>query len=466
MGTHNIEIFFTNDLHSHLEQWPKIITLLNGERNYFKEKGHDVFIFDIGDHVDRFHPLSEASMGKANVLLMNEVGYDSATIGNNEGITLPKEELCQLYTEAQFPVVVANLFELNGQRPTWVKPYQILQVNSGLRIGVIGLTMPYRPFYEALGWEIEDPYKILPTLVKEVKQQADLVILLSHLGLNFDEDIANQVDGIDIILGGHTHHVLENGLLIKDTIIHQAGKFGTYVGQLSFSYEPSREKITDFKARCIEVSNFPPCLETVQYMKDLASEQHSVLDTKVGIIESPLNISWEKPSSFASLLASAIKQWCGGEIGMINSGLLLEDLHEGVVTKGDLHRVCPHPINPCKVELSGKVLKEVILHSLSKDMIYKKVRGFGFRGEVMGIMVFDGVTYEQNSLADGLSHIFNIRVNGREIDYRRTYQVATLDMFTFGHLYPSIAAAKVKKYYMPELLRDILAWKLKDNNEL
>lgn len=79
-------------------------------------------------------------------------------------------------------------------------------------------------------------------------------------------------------------------------------------------------------------------------------------------------------------------------------------------------------------------------------------------------MEFDGVTYEMKLLNDGLTHITNIKINGRPINLKRTYEVATLDMFTFGHLFPAISAAKIKKYYMPELLRDLLAWKLKKSN--
>lgn len=461
LGTSNIQIFYTNDLHSHLEQWPKIISLLNEKRKFYEEQGDNVLIFDIGDHADRFHPLTEATMGKANVELMNEVGYDGATIGNNEGITISKQALSTLYNHANFPVLVANLFHLSGDRPKWVKPYRLIKLSNELTIGVIGLTIPFRPFYNALGWSIEDPFEILPPLVKEVKEQADIVIFLSHLGLNFDEEVANQIDGIDVILGGHTHHVLENGMVINNTIIHQAGKFGRYVGQLTLSFDNNEHLISSYKAQCLVVDSYNPCTDTVETIRRISHTQQAVLDEEIISIEQPLTISWEKPSPFADLLATAIKEWCDGEIGMINSGLILDELLEGPVTKGDLHRVCPHPINPCKVELNGSLLKEIIHHALSEEMIHKKIRGFGFRGKVMGIMVFDGVTYEEKKLTDGLSHVYNIKVNGEKIQHDRVYQVATLDMFTFGHLFPTIATAKVKQYYMPELLRDLLAWKLK-----
>ena len=54
------------------------------------------------------------------------------------------------------------------------------------------------------------------------------------------------------------------------------------------------------------------------------------------------------------MLANALKTWCGAEIGMVNAGVLLEGLEEGVVTRGDIHRICPHPINPCLLKVRGK----------------------------------------------------------------------------------------------------------------
>ncbi|WNF36380.1 bifunctional UDP-sugar hydrolase/5'-nucleotidase [Bacillaceae bacterium IKA-2] len=464
MGTTEIQILHTNDLHSHLEQWPKMISLINEKRYLAKLKGCEVLVFDIGDHSDRVHPITEATLGKANVELMNEVGYHSATIGNNEGITLSKESLSELYERANFPVLVANLFHENGERPDWLKPYEIIKMTKDLTVGVIGMTIPFKPFYHALGWLIEDPFQSLPAIIKTVREQADIVIFLSHLGLNFDEQVANQIAGIDIILGAHTHHVLESGMFVNESIIHQAGKFGQYVGQLSITYDNETKKITGYEAKCVVVNDFPADHETEKKIAILQVKEQKNLEEKVTSIEEGLPVSWLKSSPFAVLLAAALKDWCGGEIGMVNSGTLLDSLKAGPVTKADLHRVCPHPINPCKVEISGAILKETIQYVLSEEIIYKEIRGFGFRGKVFGFMEFDGVTYEMKLLNDGLTHITNIKINGRPINLKRTYEVATLDMFTFGHLFPAISAAKIKKYYMPELLRDLLAWKLKKSN--
>lgn len=78
-------LYHTNDLHSHFENWPKIAAYIEEKRQV-----HDqMLLFDIGDHMDRVNLVSEADYGKVNVKLLNQLGYDGVTIGNNEGITLP-----------------------------------------------------------------------------------------------------------------------------------------------------------------------------------------------------------------------------------------------------------------------------------------------------------------------------------------------------------------------------------------
>lgn len=65
--TEKLHIYHTNDLHSHFENWPKIVDYIQTQRQKHEEQGEEVLLFDLGDHVDRFHPISEATFGKANV---------------------------------------------------------------------------------------------------------------------------------------------------------------------------------------------------------------------------------------------------------------------------------------------------------------------------------------------------------------------------------------------------------------
>lgn len=453
-------LYHTNDLHSHFEQWPKIVHFMKRARELHREKGETVLLFDIGDHVDRSHRISEASHGRYHVSLMNELGYDFVTIGNNEGITLPKDKLEELYHDAQFQVLVANLFTEDGARPDWLKAYEIIDVDNGFRVGLIGVTAPYHHFYKLLGWDIRDPMPILESLVARVRQEVDLVVLLSHLGFHEDQRIAVEIKGIDLILGAHTHHLLREGVQINGTMIGQAGKFGHFVGQMVVTIDSDTKKVIRTESYAVPIDDTAKDEAAEERLQILQQESQKLLDEPIAVIHQNLSHDWFGESEFATLLADALLEWCDGEISMVNAGVLLAPLETGVVTKGDLHRICPHPINPCRVSIRGDKLKEVILQAVTDDMEQLEIRGLGFRGKVMGKMAFSGVDVVRKTFPDGTKRVVGMTIRGEELDPDRDYRLATVDMFTFGPLFPEISHAKEKTYFLPEMLRDILEWKL------
>jgi 5''-nucleotidase/2'',3''-cyclic phosphodiesterase and related esterases len=104
-----IQIVHTNDFHSHFENFPRISRFIKNARQ--TSTADDFYLFDIGDAMDRAAPLSEATNGQANIELMDQLNYDAATIGNNEGLGNSHEQLEHLYDHANFPVILGNLYE-------------------------------------------------------------------------------------------------------------------------------------------------------------------------------------------------------------------------------------------------------------------------------------------------------------------------------------------------------------------
>ena len=456
-----VHLYHTNDLHSHFENWPAIVQFLKTKKKYHHEQEEQMILLDIGDHADRFHPITEATKGKANVSLLNQLEYDAVTIGNNEGITFSHDDLDTLYEHAKFPIILSNLYTELGERPKWVVPYHIITLHNGTKMALLGVTVFYEKFYELLGWKIKDPFQSLMETIQQVRDQVDIIVLLSHLGISDDEVIANEFPDIDVIIGGHTHHVLPMGKEINQTLIAGAGKYGRYIGQISLTIDTEEKKIQTRKATVYPIEHEKEvCEETVKWLQQSSIESEHILSEVVGISRENLSLDWFHDSTFPRLLVQAIKEWCDGEVAMVNSGTILEPLQKGPVTRKDLHRLCPHPINPCKVFLKGDVLKEVIVQSRDEKMERLKLKGLGFRGKVMGRMVFDGIDVRMKVLQDGKEHVTDIFINGEQIQAERIYAVATIDMFTFGSLFPEIVHAEKKIFYMPELLRDILAWKL------
>ncbi|PLR92610.1 bifunctional metallophosphatase/5'-nucleotidase [Bacillus sp. T33-2] len=450
-----LHIYHTNDLHSHFEHWPTISSLLTERRKWHEQAGDEVLVFDIGDHMDRWHPFSDATRGKGNCRLLNEAGYDAVTIGNNEGITLSYEDLDIMYEKANFKVLAANLYRQDGKRPEWAIPSAMYITRTGTRIGVIGLTVFFEHFYELLGWKLTEPFNELKNVLKELRGKTDIIILLSHLGIHDDEAIARHFPEIDVILGGHTHHLLHEGKEIGNCLLAAAGKHGLFAGHITLAIDTGTKKLAGKKAILYDVNDLPAPMDEKEQIDRLYSAGKSLLEDSVINLPIALPADHFKDSRLTGLLCQGLKQWCDADCALVNAGLLLDGLPAGTVTHFDLLSICPHPINPCTVELTGAELKEVLLQSRDEKWPHMQIKGLGFRGTVMGKMIYDGIEFKRElPAAEG------INIMGAPLDIEKRYKLAIPDMFTFGRFFPEIFRAKKKHYWFPEFLRDVLKWKI------
>lgn len=449
-----IHIYHTNDLHSHLEHWPSIHKLVTERRRWHEEEGDEVFVFDIGDHMDRWHPLSDATRGKANCRLLNEAGYDAGTIGNNEGITLPFEDLDSMYLEKEFEMLVANLFNQDGSRPVWAKPYHVYISKKGTRIGVIGVTVNFGRFYEQLGWKVTDPMEEIEKCVDELKKQSDVIILLSHLGIHDDERIAEQFPEIDVILGGHTHHILHEGKEVGSSLLAGAGKFGYYTGHVTVKLDVDSKRILQKTALLYDMNEAGQAEDEKEMAASYYMEGRELMGEPVANLPAELTADPMQHTELSRLLVQALREWCDADCAFMNAGMILKGLKQGDVTRFDLLEICPHPINPCTINMSGAELKEVLLQTRDESWPHLQIKGLGFRGTVMGVMEYDGIEFRQKG------NVQQVFINGELIDAKKQYLLAIPDMFTFGRFFPEIQRAEEKRYWLPEFLRNLLEWKL------
>ncbi|MGN1401112.1 MAG: bifunctional metallophosphatase/5'-nucleotidase [Bacillus sp. (in: firmicutes)] len=445
-----IHLYHINDLHSQFDRWPRIKRFIKERERLHSQVREETIIFDLGDHMDRCHPYTEGLLGKGNVHMLNELGCRFATIGNNEGITFPFEVLDSLYDDAEFEVLVSNLYYLDGTRPTWAVDHKIYTTEKGTRIAFLGATAYFRIFYESLGWKVTEPVEEIKRVVDGVKEQCDAIVLLSHLGIDTDEKIAYELPDIDVILGAHTHHILHEGKQVNKTLLCGAGKAGMYVGHVEIMLDDQHIPVRAV-ARLNDMNEENSVYGEAEQRSLLLERGKELLNDHVCAIPHDLVIDWFAPSVLPQLLCDELRVYCDADCAFLNAGLLLGGLSEGIVKKYDIHRICPHPINPCTVELSGRELKEVLIQSQNEEWPHMQVKGFGFRGKVLGNMVYSQVEFGENR---------NIKVNGAELDPDKMYKLALPDMFTFGFFFPLIKRSERKHYFLPEFLRDLLAARL------
>ncbi|MCP3028255.1 bifunctional UDP-sugar hydrolase/5'-nucleotidase [Halobacillus sp. A5] len=456
-----IFLYYTSDLHSHFENWPQIVGYFNQKKKKHIRKKETFWLLDNGDHADRFHPITEGLMGKGNVELLNAAGYDLATLGNNEGITLSYDDLYELYNEAKFKVICANLSSVNGPQPDWLLPYTIKETALGTRVAVIGLTAPFETFYRLLGWDIYSPYEALDKYYDEMCESADIIVVLSHLGIHDDEEIARNYPEVDLIIGGHTHHLFQNGEHYGNTLLTAVGKHGTHLGEAFLEWDHENRQLSAKEAYAVTTENLTKDYTVSADVEEMKNKALQHLQTNVTSLDRSLQVAWFKDTLLMRRLTEELQEWTSSDVAMLNAGVLLDHLNTGDVTHEDIHRICPHPMNPCKVEVTGDELLEIIRVGHTKKLTEIRLKGLGFRGEIIGRMIFTGIEISTSIGEDGEERVREVTIKGSPIDREKVYSLGTADTFTFGRLFPEIAYAKNKKYFMPELLRDLLAQAIK-----
>ncbi|GLC89745.1 bifunctional metallophosphatase/5'-nucleotidase [Lysinibacillus piscis] len=441
-----IHIFHTNDVHSHFQYWPRMQHFVTQKRAELAAIGETSYLFDIGDHLDRSNIYTEATFGKGNVQLLNEANYDVVTIGNNEGITLTHDELFHLYDEATFQVVVANVQALQGANPSWMKPYVIITTVRGTKLAIIAATAMFDVYYRELNWQVDDAQQTIIQLVHQLRDEVDIIVCLSHLGITEDRLLAEACPAIDVIFGSHTHHVLLEGERVNGVLLTGGGKFGQYLGHLVIEYDDNLKKIVEKNEILLNIREFPTVKNEKDIVQYFEEEGKKLLDVAVFETDKFYNKEWFHYSQLSDVFAQAIVEKSGADCALFNAGIFLDGLPKGKVTALDIHRIFPHPINLCTIELSVAELKEIYQQSKNEEWPYIELKGLGFRGVIFGKMLTYGFMVNEDR---------QLMVNGELADEQRIYKLVTLDLFTFGYFYPSFKYAK-KKYILPAFLRNIM----------
>jgi 2',3'-cyclic-nucleotide 2'-phosphodiesterase (5'-nucleotidase family) len=347
-------------------------TLLNELRQ--RDAGQTLVV-DCGDFMDGT-PFSLHYFGEADVAAMNACGYDIATLGNHE-FSNTLAQIQKLLRMARFPFVCANA-RLRETGAPLCPPYLIIERN-GLRLALFGLivrdTQNYRGARD--GVDILDPYEVASQLVPQLRQQADIVILLSHLGIETDLELARRVPGIDVIVGGHSHtrlaqprfvewdRPLSKGVMgLNGTVIVQAHQWGGELGRLELmayrDRETNRWELVAYRGDLLpitrQIPEEPSVARVVQrYWQPIARQYGRV----VGIAADDFV---QRGDDFAEyyLVSDAIRAVTGSDFDIQNMFGVRIQLAKGPITYYDLARMLPFGNTVVRFEITGRQLKQLL----------------------------------------------------------------------------------------------------------
>jgi 2',3'-cyclic-nucleotide 2'-phosphodiesterase (5'-nucleotidase family) len=370
---------------------------------------------------------------------MITMGYDAMGIGNHE-FDYGEAVLEWQKNRAPFPVLGANIFYKGTDFP-FAQAHAILE-RDGVRIGVIGIlgqdaasSAVAREHIDEL--DVTDPAEAVRRSVAELRDEVDLIVLLTHQGhtapmqtdaeadprlardINADIALANAVEGVDVMFSGHADAgtwkpvVSETGTLIMQT-------FGqaTYLGYLQLTLDGETRKIKSYDGKLIAVDSDELTPDPVISEKNRRYRAEFPEITEViGQTEERLNRRYFDESDLGNLLADVLTDATGADIGMIHPGGIRKDLPKGDITVADVLDTNPFVDNVFAVEVNGTQLAEILEQSFTHDR---------------GLMQVSGIEVVYDTSKSLRERLISMKYEGQEIEASDTFSVAVSGFIAKG----------------------------------
>ncbi len=438
-------VLHTNDTHARVNEgkydgmgFAKILTLINEVR----AENPNVLVLDAGD---TFHGTTIASLvqGESIVQIMNMIGYDAMVSGNHD-FNYGQERLVELAGMTDFPILAANVVKEDGSY--LLAPYVIKDVN-GLLVGIFGITTP-ETLYKSHpknteGLTFLDSIEVAKSMVDELRDKVHVIIALVHIGLDEEtkvksSDIAAAVDGIDLIVDGHSHTTLPEGMVVNNTVIVQTGNHDKNLGFVEITY--SNGDVANIAASLItkddsaEVSENSEILTLIGELEDKNKE---VTDVVVGNTNVELDGVKEHvrsgPTNLGTLICEAMIAISDADVALQNGGGIRSSIDVGPITLGEIITVLPFGNTVVLLEVKGSVIKEAIENGIKSIP------------EISGAYSHvAGMTFSFDSSKEPGSRVTEILVGGKALNPDALYKLVTNDFLAAGgDEYSMLNGAKV-----------------------
>ena len=358
--------------------------------------------------------------GKSSIELMNAMGFDAMVVGNHE-FDFGQKVLLERITEARFPVLGANV-----QGLARLKPY-VIKTSGGIRVAIIGVVTADTPTTthprNVAGLKFQSPEVTVARYLKKLKGKADLMVVLSHLGYPEDRVLARKVQGIDVIIGGHTHTKLATPVRVNHTIIVQAWEHAKALGVLDLDLEDG--KIVKFAGHLEEIK--PASGQADQEAQRIVAQYSRQVDARLDKIvgETEVDLDGEqvrtRETNLGDLVTDIMRAAAGADAALINGGSIRTSLHRGKVKAKDIYAALPFDNYLVAIRLTGRQLRQALEHGVS-----------GLEDKAGRFPQVSGLSFTYSRSAPVGSRVREVLVQGQPLDPGRRYVVATNDFLAAG----------------------------------
>jgi 5'-nucleotidase len=432
-GDIKLVLLHTNDTHSKILEgssdgmgFAKLMTQVKA----IKAAEPNVLLLDAGDAL---HGLTFATItqGEPIIKLFNLMGYDAMVAGNHD-FDYGQERLVALKDMATFPILAANVYKADKTR--LLMPYTIKTIGT-VKVGIIGVSTPETAYKthpkNVLGLTFENPLTETQKVVDAIKDQTDVIVVLSHLGLDpsstyTSEKLAAGVTDIDVILDGHSHTALETGKLVGTTLIAQTGEYTKNLGRVDLTLNMG--KVTTKAASLISKTTAATLVEDpeVKALIDATIAQNKTV-TEVVVGNTTVLLDGERANvrvgetNLGNIITNAMLDLTGADVALTNGGGIRTSIQVGDITKGEVITVLPFGNYIMTKKVTGTAILAALENGLSA---YPESLG-GFP-HIAGMKVTFDPSKEKGS------RVMTVTVKDKPLIKEAMYVLATNDFMAAG----------------------------------
>ena len=446
--TYHLTVLHTNDHHGRFwhdskNQYGMAArrTLIEQIRQEVAAEGGYVLLLSGGD-INTGVPESDLQDAVPDFKGMNLLGYDAMAVGNHE-FDNPRSVLRMQEELADFPFLSANIIDEKTGKPLF-QPYTTFDFD-GLRIAVMGLTTDDTPKATTIehveGLRFEKPVMVAQELMPELEKKADVIIATTHMGHYADGQhgenapgdvtLARQVNGIDLIVGGHSQDPLFEPDQQNGTWIVQAHEWGKYVGRADFEYKNGKLELLDYELIPVNHKDSDVQFAQDQEMTDLLlpyqEKGQQLVAGSVGSTDGRLlgersEVRFQ-PTNLGTLITRAFMDKTGADFAVTNGGGIRTSIEPGDISYKDVLMVFPFGNSLTNTAMTGQQVLDYL------NVVALKPADTGAFAHFSGV---DMVITDAG--------VNDVLINGKPLDLKQTYKMATLN-FTAkgGDNYPVIS---------------------------
>ncbi|NLO11236.1 MAG: bifunctional metallophosphatase/5'-nucleotidase [Candidatus Cloacimonetes bacterium] len=471
-----LDIMFSNDVHGGIDraqatfmnpEFPPQLggggsaaTLIKQVRS-LSHKKRDSLLLDAGDFFQG-RPVGTVTQGRAVIEYMNAIGYDAMTLGNHE-FDIINEDLIETLRLADFPILSCNIRDRrSGDFPWYVRPYYVVS-RMGVRIGIVGFTttdtekMSFPENIRNLEFLSEKEAVQHWVNVVRDEEKVDIVIVLGHAGLPYDveegylsrydasgnplfeeriavwgydaQEIAREVSGIDLLLGGHIHKGIPKPWIDPHThtMVIQGYAYGSNLGWITLTIDPETRTITGYETPALREGSMitlfedqfipdPTISRTIEDQVAIAEEGMDEVIGHTSVYLSRINV--DAQSLMGNTITDAMRHEVNADFAFLNLGGVRADIKSGPVTYRNIFEVMPFDNMVVSFKCTGEFLRRII---------ETRVEG-GRHG-----LVVSGVNVIYSKKRPNFDRVTSLKIGGKPWEKDKIYTCVTTDFLMQGN---------------------------------